>query len=70
MVERAASWFGVWDRGALYPEAQSALQIVPSVGKAWSRLQVHYSIGPVVGLSKTNLTQNFTCIVGFGEATK
>ena len=60
----------VWDRGALYPEAQSALQIVPSVGKAWSRLQVHYSIGPVVGLSKTNLTQNFTCIVGFGEATK
>ena len=60
----------VWDRGALYPEAQSALQVVPSVGKAWSRLQVHYSIGPVVGLSKTNLTQNFTCIVGFGEATK
>ena len=60
----------VWDRGALYPEAQSALQIVPSVGKAWSRLQVHYSIGPVQGLSKTNLTQNFTCIVGFGEATK
>ena len=68
----------VWDRAALYDvwylnidqEVEPALQIVPSVGKAWSRLQVHYSIGPVLGLSKTNLTQNFTCIVGFGEATK